>query len=121
MKIYNNKDNHQVSIIEGQRFNSLPSTIMPYGKGWQYNIDIVEEDEKYPNGQTIKVYYATSFIVGKKMTEDDMINAFIRCYYTVNDEFAIQRKREKEPEKFKQYNERVEQIIEISSELIKKF
>lgn len=121
MKIYNNKSNYQVSVVERQRFNSLPATIMPYGKGWQYNTDIVEEEEKLPNYTSIKVYYATSYRIAKKLELNDMINAFIRCFYTIDDEFAIQRQRDSKPEKFNAYNEKVKQIIEIAEELYKKF
>lgn len=121
MKVYNNKSNYQVSIIEGQRFNSLPVTIMPYGKGWQYNTDIVMEEEKFPNGTKNIVYYATSYRISKKMELNDIINAFIRCFYTVDYEFAIQRQRDTKPEKFEKYNETVNKIIIISEELYKKF
>lgn len=120
-KVYKNKTNYQVSVIENQRFNTIPATIMPYGKGWQYNTNIVIEEEIYPNKTKNIVYYATSYRLSKKMDLNDIINGFIRCLYTIDDEFACQRQRDTKPEKFKAYNEKVTQIIEISEELYKKF
>lgn len=119
--IYKNPANLQVSIVENEFFNREPSTIMPLGRGWMYNLDITEEELKYPNGQVVKKYYANSFRVGKKMSLNEMINAFIRCYYTIDDELAIQRQRDSKPAKFQEYDEDVKQIIKISSELYKKF
>ena len=120
-KFYTNPDSHQFNVIENQRFNYPPATIIPYGKGWQYNINVELDEESYPSGETFTVYYATSYRVSKKMPLNDIINGFIRCFYTVDDEFACQRQRDIKPEKFKAYNEKVTQIIEISEKLYKKF
>lgn len=120
-KVHKNKTNYQVCIIENQRFNKRPVTIMPYGKGWQYNDNIIEKTECYPNGYKETVFYATSYRLSKKMSLNDIINGFIRCLYTIDDEFAIQRQRDTKPEKFKQYDETVKQILAISEELFKKF
>ena len=120
-RLYNNKTNYQVNVLENQRFSAPPATITPYGSGWEYNADVILEEDIYPDGTKLPVYYATSYRVSKKMGLNEIINSFIRCFYTVDDEFAIQRQRDTKPEKFKAYNDKVNMILEISEAIFNQF
>lgn len=118
---YTNPNNHQVMIKENVKSSSRVSTLARYGKGFVYNEDIVEDKIIYPNGEEKVVYYSTSYYMPKKMPYADMIEAFIRCKYTINDEFAILRQRDTKPEAFKTYDEEVEKIKSICKEFVKMF
>lgn len=82
------------------------------------NKDLQVVESKDEENNTIKTIVAVEKVItpeelafAKQQQYEELIESKIRQKYTVSQEFAVQRKRYTEPEKFDEYNSYVEKCI----------